>query len=82
MAYLWSSPSPLVSSINKTDRHEITKIMFKVVLNTITLTIDLFVSSGVSFLSVSTTMCVYFFAQFQGENYRLKITKRQNQDET
>jgi hypothetical protein len=27
-------------------------------------------------------MCVYFFAQFQGENYRLKITKRQNQDET
>jgi hypothetical protein len=56
--------------------------MFKVVLNTITLTIDLFVSSGVSFLSVSTTMCVYFFAQFQGENYRLKITKRQNQDET
>ena len=60
--------------------------MLKVALNTITLTlsltIDLFVSSGVLFLLVSTTMCVIFFDHFQGENYRLKITKRQNQNET
>ena len=53
--------------------------MLKVVLNTITLTlsltIHLFVSSGVSFLSVSTTMCVIFFCSISGwelstENYQ------------
>jgi len=32
------SPGTLVSSINKTDRHDITEILLKVVLNTITLT--------------------------------------------
>ena len=31
----WSSPGPPVSSINKTDRHDITEILLKVVLNTI-----------------------------------------------
>ena len=33
----WFSPSTLVSSTNKTDRHDITEILLKVVLNTITL---------------------------------------------
>jgi len=32
------SPGTLVSSINTTDRHDITEILCKVVLNTITLT--------------------------------------------
>jgi hypothetical protein len=31
----WFSPGPLVSSTNKTDRHDITEILLKVVLNTI-----------------------------------------------
>ena len=35
---LWFSPDTLVSSTNKTNRHDITEILLKVVLNTITLT--------------------------------------------
>ena len=35
----WFSPGTPVSSTNKTDRHEITKILLKVALNTITLTL-------------------------------------------
>jgi len=35
----WFSPGPLVSSTDKTDRQDITEILFKVALNTITLTI-------------------------------------------
>jgi hypothetical protein len=31
----WFSPDPSFSSINKTDRHDITEILLKVVLNTI-----------------------------------------------
>ena len=31
----WVSPSPLVSSTNKTDRHDITEILLKVALRTI-----------------------------------------------
>ena len=34
----WFSPGILVSSTNKTDRHDISEILLKVVLNTITLT--------------------------------------------
>jgi len=37
----WFSPSTLVSSINKTDKHDITEILLKVALNTITLTLKL-----------------------------------------
>jgi hypothetical protein len=35
----WFSPGTPVSSTNKTDRHNITEILLKVVLNTITLTL-------------------------------------------
>jgi protein involved in ribonucleotide reduction len=35
----WFSHGTLVSSINKTDRHNITEILLKVVLNTIILTL-------------------------------------------
>jgi len=35
----WFSPGTLVSSTNKTDRHDITVILLKVTLNTITLTL-------------------------------------------
>jgi hypothetical protein len=35
---LWFSLGPPVSTIDKTDRHDITEIMLKVALNTITLT--------------------------------------------
>jgi hypothetical protein len=34
----WLSPGTQISSTNKTDRHDITKILLKVALNTITLT--------------------------------------------
>jgi hypothetical protein len=34
----WISPGTTVSSINKADRHDITEILLKVALNTITLT--------------------------------------------
>jgi len=36
MAGQWFSPGPPVSSTNKTDRHDITEILLKVALNTIT----------------------------------------------
>jgi len=36
MTGLWFSPSTPDSSTNKTDRHNITEILLKVVLNTIT----------------------------------------------
>jgi len=36
VAGLWFSPGTPVSSTNKTDRHDITEILLKVVLNTIT----------------------------------------------
>jgi len=38
MAGRWFSPGTSVSSTNKTDRHDITEILLKVALNTITLT--------------------------------------------
>ena len=36
----WFSPGPPVSSTNKSDHHDITEILFKVVLNTIKQTIN------------------------------------------
>ena len=38
------SPGNSVSSINRTDRHDITEILLKVALNTITLTLTLSVA--------------------------------------
>ena len=40
VAGLWFSPGTPVSSTNKTDCHDITEILFKVALNTTTLTLD------------------------------------------
>jgi hypothetical protein len=37
----WFSPGPPVSSANKTDRHDIIEILFKMVLNTITITVTM-----------------------------------------
>jgi hypothetical protein len=37
----WFSPGTLVSSTNKTDRHDITEILLKVALNIITFKMDL-----------------------------------------
>jgi len=39
MVGLWFFPDTPVSSTNKTDRHDITEILLKVALNTITITI-------------------------------------------
>ena len=41
MAGLWFSPDTQVSSTNKTDHHDITEILLKVALNTITLTLTI-----------------------------------------
>jgi hypothetical protein len=38
----WFSPCTLVSSTNKSDRHDITEILLKVALNTITITLERF----------------------------------------
>ena len=38
MAGRWFSPGTLISSTNKTDHHNVTEILLKVALNTITLT--------------------------------------------
>jgi hypothetical protein len=42
----WFSPGTLVPSTNTTDHHNITEILLKVALNTITLTQSLFYSSS------------------------------------
>ena len=39
----WFSPGTLVSSTNKTDRHDITELLLKVALNTITLTLKIYI---------------------------------------
>ena len=41
MTGLWFSPGTPVSSINKTDRYEISEILLKVTSNTISLTLNL-----------------------------------------
>jgi hypothetical protein len=38
VAGLWFSPGTPVSSTNKTDQHDITEILLKVALNTLTIT--------------------------------------------
>jgi hypothetical protein len=53
----WFSPGILVSSTNKTGRHNITEILLQMVLNTITLTLSL--KCGVNmrkFLSITITL--------------------------
>ena len=40
----WYSPGTLVSSINKTDRHDIAEILLKVALNTIILTHNMYIT--------------------------------------
>ena len=43
----WFSPGTLVSSTNKTDRYDITKILLKVALNTITITFNTIFSTKI-----------------------------------
>jgi hypothetical protein len=43
LAGWWFSLGILVTSINKADHHNITEILLKVALKTITLTLDLFI---------------------------------------
>jgi hypothetical protein len=40
MVGMWFSPGTLLSSTNKTDHHDITEILLKVALNTISLTLE------------------------------------------
>ena len=49
MASRWFSPGTPVSSTNKIDRHDITEILLKVVLNTITVTLTLLLHASTSF---------------------------------
>ena len=52
---LWFSLGSLVSSTNKTDRHDITEILLKVVLNTINHTHHLYLSTRKIILHFSST---------------------------
>ena len=45
----WFSPSTPVASVNKTDRHNITEILFKVALNIITLTFGILTDTEYEF---------------------------------
>ena len=47
-AELWVSLGALVSSINKTDRHDITEILLKVALNNITITLIHYINLGLT----------------------------------
>jgi len=67
-----SSDTP-VSTTNKTDRHDITEILFKVPLNTIVITLTMeqefralpeHLSSPPGFSGVSVAQCLVFFAMF------------------
>jgi len=50
----WFSPGTPVSSTNKSDRHNITEILMKVTLNTITLTLNY--NMAVSFILADVEM--------------------------
>jgi hypothetical protein len=62
----WLSPGTPISSINKTDRHDITEILLKVALDTITPTsyinyqIDLAYSHDDRRLGLGSTYCRHF----------------------
>ena len=59
----WFSPAPPVSSINKTDRHDITEILLKVALNTIKQ------ANKNPVLSV----CIYIVVKSIDENYKWQL---------
>jgi len=66
VAGMWFSPGTLVSSTNTTDRHDITEILFKVALNTITLTLTHFCILSLIFTKGSS---YWFFPSYCGWEY-------------
>ena len=66
----WFSPGSLASSINKTDRHNITEILLKVALDTMTLTLTLDVSKSV--FSAIETQYLINYAIYQSKNSVIK----------
>ena len=78
----WLSPGTLVSSTNKTDRHDITEILLKVALNTITLTpnpikVTNLLNKLFNFLQISFYTCPvqWGFSFFISLEKKLKIYK-------
>ena len=69
---IWFSPGTLVSSTNKTDHHNITEILLKVVLNTITLT------PNISHWKLDGQIMVVFFGIFQFNSFLCKFGHRKN----
>jgi hypothetical protein len=57
----WFSPGPSVSSISKTDHHDITEILLKVALNTITLTqtVDHIKTMTYTHMQIQVLPCIY-----------------------
>ena len=66
----WFSPNTPVSSTNKTDRHNITEILLKVALNTITLTSILSLLSSV----MQIVVCPFVLFLFVIALYGLRFT--------
>jgi hypothetical protein len=64
----WFSPGTLVSSTNKTDCHNITKILLKVALNTISLTLttgedvkaNMYRTASINLLFITTNMVLTY----------------------
>jgi hypothetical protein len=59
----WFSPGPTVSSINKTDRHDITEILLKVALNTIKPSKQS--TSRLCLMSYCTSLCFCWLSNYQ-----------------
>jgi hypothetical protein len=78
----WFSPGPLVSSTNKTDRHDITEILLKVALSTITSTPNavnmwVFLEIIILFVQISKKekKCSSHFLMFMMISTSIKINK-------
>ena len=67
---VWFSPGILVSSTNKTDRRDITEILLKVALSTITLT--LLLSIEIMLLVIH---CMYFSVRNQWNILRIDLSR-------
>jgi hypothetical protein len=71
----WFSPGTLVSSTNKTDLHDIVKILLKVESHVITITIILFLSSSQQWKELPYNIHEDCFAMNVGGSLWKKITK-------
>ena len=65
----WLSPGTLATSTNKSDRHDITEILLKVALNTITLTLTLKNTTYTEDYQLNIHSCPAWFNQFRRNHF-------------